>query len=109
MTEQELIRKQEEGGNETLYLMKVGMFFHAYDAGAFALARLMHYRVKRKARKGGREVLVAGFPHCGGWRQGTGENGHMGGVCGAGRHGRRHADRRHTGRHEENRPGESHP
>ena len=46
MTEQELIRKQEEGGNETLYLMKVGMFFHAYDAGAFALARLMHYRVK---------------------------------------------------------------
>ena len=62
MTEQELIRKQEEGGNETLYLMKVGMFFHAYDAGAFALARLMHYRVKRKARKGGREVLVAGFP-----------------------------------------------
>ena len=62
MTEQELIKKQEEGGNETLYLMKVGMFFHAYEAGAFALARLMHYRVKRKARKGGREVLVAGFP-----------------------------------------------
>ena len=29
MTEQELIRKQEEGGNETLYLMKVGMFFQA--------------------------------------------------------------------------------
>lgn len=62
MTEQELIRKQEEGGNETLYLMKVGMFFHAYGAGAFALARLMYYRVKRKARKGGQEVLVAGFP-----------------------------------------------
>lgn len=62
MTEQELIKKQEEGGNSTLYLMKVGMFFHAYEAGAFALARLMHYRVKRKARKGGREVLVAGFP-----------------------------------------------
>lgn len=62
MTEQELIDKQEKGNNETLYLMKVGMFFHAYGAGAFALARLMHYRVKRKARKGGREVLVAGFP-----------------------------------------------
>ena len=62
MTEQELIKKQEEGGNSTLYLMKVGMFFHAYEAGAFALARLMHYRVKRKARKGGREVLMAGFP-----------------------------------------------
>ena len=62
MTEQELIRKQEEGGNETFYLMKVGMFFHAYNAGAFALARVMHYRVKRKPRKGGREVLTAGFP-----------------------------------------------
>lgn len=62
MTEQELIKKQEAGGNATLFLMKVGMFFHAYNAGAFALARLMHYRVKRKARKGGREVLVAGFP-----------------------------------------------
>lgn len=62
MTEQELIKKQEAGGNATLYLMKVGMFFHAYEAGAFALARLMHYRVKRKARKGGRQVLVAGFP-----------------------------------------------
>lgn len=62
MTELELIAKQEEGNNETLYLMKVGMFFHAYEAGAFALARLMHYRVKRKFRKGGREVLVAGFP-----------------------------------------------
>ena len=62
MTEQELIKKQEENGNSTLYLMKVGMFFHAYNAGAFALARLMHYRVKRKARKGGREVLMAGFP-----------------------------------------------
>lgn len=62
MTEQELIARQEEGNNETLYLMKVGMFFHAYEAGAFALARLMHYRVKHKPRKGGREVLVAGFP-----------------------------------------------
>lgn len=62
MTEQELIAKQGAGNNETLYLMKVGMFFHAYEAGAFALARLMHYRVKRKPRKGGREVLVAGFP-----------------------------------------------
>ncbi|WP_455665067.1 hypothetical protein [Phocaeicola sp.] len=62
MTEQELIAKQEAGNNETLYLMKVGMFFHAYEAGAFALARLMRYRVKCKPRKGGREVLVAGFP-----------------------------------------------
>lgn len=62
MTELELIARQEKGNNETLYLMKVGMFFHAYEAGAFALARLMRYRVKRKIRKGGREVLVAGFP-----------------------------------------------
>lgn len=62
MTEQELINKLEESGNSTLYLMKVGMFFHAYNAGVFALVRLMHYRVKRKARKGGWEVLVTGFP-----------------------------------------------
>lgn len=62
MTERELIAKQEAGNNKTLFLMKVGMFFHAYEAGAFALARLMHYRVKRKARKGGQQVLVAGFP-----------------------------------------------
>ena len=62
MTEQELIDKQEKGNNETLYLMKVGMFFHAYGAGAFALARTTGYRIKRKSRKGGREMLVAGFP-----------------------------------------------
>lgn len=62
MTEQELIAKQQQSDNGTTYLMKVGMFFHAYEAGAFALARASGYRVKRKARKGGREVLVAGFP-----------------------------------------------
>lgn len=62
MTEQELIRMQEEGNNRTLYLMKVGMFFHAYEAGAFALARATGYRIKRKSRRKGTEVLTAGFP-----------------------------------------------
>lgn len=62
MTEQELIEKQQQSDNGATYLMKVGMFFHAYDAGAFALARATGYHVKRKPRKGGREVLVAGFP-----------------------------------------------
>lgn len=62
MTEQELIEKQQQSDNGATYLMKVGMFFHAYEAGAFALARATGYRIKRKPRKGGREVLVAGFP-----------------------------------------------
>lgn len=62
MTEQELIEKQRQSDNGATYLMKVGMFFHAYEAGAFALARATGYRIKRKPRKGGREVLVAGFP-----------------------------------------------
>lgn len=62
MTEQELIAKHQQSDNVATYLMKVGMFFHAYEAGPFALARATGYRIKRKLRKGGREVLVAGFP-----------------------------------------------
>lgn len=62
MTEQELIDRQRARDDGTFYLVKVGMFYHAYDAGAYALARLMNYRVKCKLRKGGAEVLVAGFP-----------------------------------------------
>lgn len=62
MTEQELIGMQEANGNQTFYLMKVGLFFHAYNAGAYALARVTGYRVKRKKRKKGKEVLIAGFP-----------------------------------------------
>ena len=60
--EQELIKKQEESGNEVLCLMKIGYFFHAYNAGAYALARVMNYRVMRKVRRSGLEILTAGFP-----------------------------------------------
>ena len=60
--EQELINKQEESGNEVLCLMKIGFFFHAYNAGAYALARVMNYRVARKVRRSGLEMMTAGFP-----------------------------------------------
>ena len=59
MTEQELIDRQRARNDGTFYLMKVGMFYHAYDAGAYALARTMGYRVKCKPRKGGDGVLVS--------------------------------------------------
>ena len=60
--EQELIKKQEESGNEVLCLMKIGYFFHAYNAGAYALARVMKYRVRKKVRRSGLEMITAGFP-----------------------------------------------
>jgi len=60
--EQELIKKQEESGNEVLCLMKIGYFFHAYNAGAYALARVMKYRVRKKVRRSGLEMVTAGFP-----------------------------------------------
>jgi hypothetical protein len=60
--EQELINRQEESGNEVLCLMKIGFFFHAYNAGAYALARVMKYRVARKVRRSGLEMMTAGFP-----------------------------------------------
>ena len=62
MTEKEIIERQERSGNEELYLILVGSFLHAYGAGAFALARLMGYRVMRKKRKVLGEVLTTGFP-----------------------------------------------
>ena len=61
MKELELIEKQKSDDNKYLYLVKVGMFYHAYDAAAYAISRLMHYKIKRKHRRGG-DVLVAGFP-----------------------------------------------
>lgn len=61
MKELELIEKQKSSDNKYLYLVKVGMFYHAYDAAAYAISRLMHYKIKRKHRRSG-DVLVAGFP-----------------------------------------------
>ena len=61
MKEKDLIELQEKTENKKLYLTKVGMFYHAYNAGAYAMARLMHYKIKRKHRKDG-DILSAGFP-----------------------------------------------
>ena len=61
MKELELIEKQEQSGNTEMYLIKVGMFYHAYNAGAYAIAKLMHYKIRRESRKYG-DVLMVGFP-----------------------------------------------
>ena len=61
MTEKEILQEQENNGQKAFYLMAVGMFFHAYGCGAFALSRATGYRVLRKHRKGG-DILVCGFP-----------------------------------------------
>lgn len=61
MKEAIIIEMQKNSSGKNMYLVKVGMFYHAYDSAAFAIARLMHYKVKRKHRRCG-DVLVAGFP-----------------------------------------------
>ena len=61
MTEKEILQQQEANGQKAFYLMAVGMFYHAYGCGAFALSRATGYRVLRKQRKHG-DVLVCGFP-----------------------------------------------
>ncbi len=62
MTEQELIRKQQEHGTEQFVVTRSGKFFCAYGCGAFALARATGYRVMRRPRRGGLSVLTTGFP-----------------------------------------------
>lgn len=61
MTEKEIIAKQAENGNTLFYLQKSGLFFRAFDGGAFVLARVSGYSVVRHRRKEG-DVLIAGFP-----------------------------------------------
>ena len=61
MTEKEILQQQESNGQKAFYLMAVGMFYHAYGCGAFALSRATGYRVLRKHRKHG-DILVCGFP-----------------------------------------------
>ena len=61
MTEKEILDRQEQNGNREFYLMLIGRFYHAYGNGAFALARLTGYRVRRVNRKMG-ELYVLGFP-----------------------------------------------
>ena len=61
MTEKEILQLQDENQQTAFYLIAVGMFYHAYGCGAYALARATGYRVLRKHRKHG-DVLVCGFP-----------------------------------------------
>lgn len=61
MTEQEVLTRQESTGNTEFFLILIGRFLHAYGNGAFALARVTGYQVRRQQRKVG-EVLVLGFP-----------------------------------------------
>lgn len=61
MTEQEILIRQEASGNTEFFMILIGRFLHAYGNGAFALARITGYHVRRKRRKVG-EVLVLGFP-----------------------------------------------
>ena len=61
MTEKEILQQQELNEQKTFYLIAVGMFYHAYGCGAFALARATGYRVLSKHRKGG-DILTCGFP-----------------------------------------------
>ena len=61
MTEKEVLQQQETTGQTAFYLIAVGMFYHAYGYGAFALARATGYRVLSKHRKHG-DILICGFP-----------------------------------------------
>lgn len=47
MTEQELCDRQRENGNQEMYLQLRGTFWRAYDGGAFAIARVTGYQIKR--------------------------------------------------------------
>ena len=61
MTEKEILQLQDENQRNAFYLIAVGMFYHAYGCGAFALARATGYRVLRKHRKHG-DILTCRFP-----------------------------------------------
>ncbi len=61
MTEKEVLQQQDVNQQKAFYLIAVGMFYHAYGCGAFALARATGYRVLHKHRKHG-DILVCGFP-----------------------------------------------
>ena len=58
MTEKEIVELQRSG--DTRYLMQVGMFIHAYEGAAFAMARLTGYKVRLVHRKTG-DIRMLGF------------------------------------------------
>ena len=47
MTEQEICNEQKANGNSKMYLQLRGTFWNCYDGGAFVIARIMNYQVKR--------------------------------------------------------------
>lgn len=61
MTEKEILQKQDANGQTSFFLIAVGMFYHAYGNGSFALCRATGYRVLRKRRKDG-DIMTCGFP-----------------------------------------------
>lgn len=61
MTEKEILQKQDANGQTSFFLIAVGMFYHAYGNGSFALSRATGYRVLRKSRKDG-DIMTCGFP-----------------------------------------------
>lgn len=61
MTEKEILQQQDANQQTAFYLIAVGMFYHAYGCGAFALSRATGYRVLRKHRKHS-DILTCGFP-----------------------------------------------
>ena len=61
MTEKEILQQQDANQQTACYLIAVGMFYHAYGCGAFALSRATGYRVLRKHRKHS-DILTCGFP-----------------------------------------------
>jgi hypothetical protein len=61
MTEHDILIQQKLLPEEDCLLIMVDGFYQAYGLGAFALARVMKYRVLRRHRPWG-EVLTCGFP-----------------------------------------------
>ena len=51
MTIDEICNRQRETGNGEMYLNLSGVFWHAYDGAAFALARITGYEIKKLKTK----------------------------------------------------------
>ena len=61
MTEKDIIENQKENSDTLFYVIQVGMFFHAYEGGAFALSRITGYQVRSVHRKT-ENIYICGFP-----------------------------------------------
>lgn len=51
MTTDEICNRQRETGNGEMYLKLCGVFWHAYDGAAFAMARITGYEIKKLKTK----------------------------------------------------------